>query len=96
MKKQTQYGEYKTPVIFPETDGKTETWWVVEINNISLKVVQKKNKYMESMEPVWIYTHGDGAAYYATTSLAKFSQKYWFEQLYNVKLSRREAHEIEA
>ena len=68
------------PVIMPEVDGKTETWWHVTVNNISLKVVQKKNKFGEPLEKVWVYTQGDGFAYYATTSLATFSQKYWFEQ----------------
>lgn len=74
--------------IYPEIDGKIETWWHVTVNGITLRVVQKKNKFEEPLEKVWVYTQGDGSAYYATTSLAVFSQKYWFEQLYGVKLAR--------
>jgi len=76
--------------IYPELDGPTETWWYVTVNNLKLKVVQKKNKHKEPLEKVWVYTEGDGFAYYATTSLAQFSQKYWFEQMAGVKLSRKE------
>lgn len=78
------------PKIMPEMDGPIETWWHVTVNNIPLKVVQKKNKFKEPLEPVLVYTQGDGYAYYATTSLARFSQKHWFEQLAGVKLAREE------
>ena len=78
------------PVIMPEMDGPIETWWHVTVNGIALRVVQKKNKFKEPLEKVWVYTQGDGYAYYATTSLAIFSQKHWFERMAGVKLSREE------
>lgn len=78
--------------IYPEIDIKTQTRWNVTVNGIPLRVVQKKNKFGDSLEKVWVYTRGDGTAYYATTSLAIFSQKYWFEKLYGVRLARKDQY----
>lgn len=78
------------PVIKPQWDTKAETCWYVTVNNIKVRVVQKKNKYQEPLEKVYVYTNAEGTAYYATTSLAVFSQKYWFEQMAGVKLVRKE------
>lgn len=78
------------PKILPKIDGPGITCWDVTVHGVDLRVEQKKNRYGIPLEKVYVYTRGDGTAYYATTSLATFSQKYWFEQTYGVRLAREE------
>lgn len=75
-----------TRPVFKAKVFKTEVIWRFTANDIQYKVMRKRSKFGEIYDKTYVYTDGDGFAYYATTSLAVFSQKYFLENMLNVKL----------
>ena len=65
---------------------KTEVVWHFEANGTKYRVVKKRDKFGEISGKTYVFTDGEGGAYYATTALAVFSQKHFLENMLNVKL----------
>jgi len=74
------------PPVYKAKVYKTEVVWHFEANGVEYRVVRKRDKFGEITGKTYVFTDADGFAYYATTSLAVFSQKYFLENMLNVKL----------
>lgn len=72
--------------VFKAIIHKDEVIWYFESKGQKYRAVKKRNKFGNVTEKTYLYTNGDGSAYYATTALAIFSQKYFLENMMDVKL----------
>ena len=70
----------------PTNVHKDQVSWNFEYNGMKVRAVKKRDKFGDLVGKTFLYTDGDSGAYYATTALAVFSQKFLLEQLLDIKL----------
>lgn len=75
---------------FETFNHRDQVIWEIEVNGIKMSIRKKKNKHGELLDKTYLYTNGDGTAYYATTAFAIFSQKHFLEKLLDIKLKLKD------
>jgi len=69
----------------PTIDRPDATVWDIH-HGFDIRVEQKKNKYGQRLEKVYLYTRDEAGAYYNVTAFAIFSSKFHLEHLLGIKL----------